>query len=105
MFIIIGILRIRVDCSALSIVCKSPSWISRPHLASGRWSRYLDGVAKRRKPTEPPAELEAVKKFFQAWGSQGGKRGGKLRWQGVPAEERSRIARKAARARWRKSGQ
>jgi hypothetical protein len=30
----------------------------------------------------------------------GNKKGGKARWEGVSAEERSALARKAARARW-----
>ncbi len=32
----------------------------------------------------------------------GAKKGGKARWRGVPFEERSRILRRAALARWRK---
>ena len=35
-------------------------------------------------------------------GKAGGPKGGKARWEGVSAEERSAIARKAARARWAK---
>ena len=61
-------------------------------------------VTKRRKPTEPPAALDAVRALFQAWGSEGGKKGGKLRWHGVPPEKRREIAKKAARARWGKQG-
>ncbi len=37
-----------------------------------------------------------------ALGRKGGKKGGKARWKGVPPEERQRLARKAARARWGK---
>lgn len=37
-----------------------------------------------------------------ALGRKGGKKGGKARWEGVSPEERSRILRKAAEARWRK---
>jgi len=32
----------------------------------------------------------------------GSKKGGKARWKGVPPEERRKIARRAALARWRK---
>ncbi len=32
----------------------------------------------------------------------GSKKGGKARWAGIPAEERSKILRKAALARWKK---
>ena len=34
----------------------------------------------------------------------GAKKGGKARWEGVSAEERRELARKAARARWGKRG-
>jgi hypothetical protein len=37
-----------------------------------------------------------------ALGRKGGLKGGKARWSGVSAEQRSEIARRAARARWRK---
>jgi hypothetical protein len=37
-----------------------------------------------------------------ALGRKGGKRGGKARWEGVTAEERQVLARKAAAARWRR---
>ncbi len=33
-------------------------------------------------------------------GLKGGKKGGKARWEGLSAEQRQEIARKAARARW-----
>lgn len=35
-----------------------------------------------------------------ALGRKGGKKGGKARWKGVSAEQRSEIARNAALARW-----
>ncbi len=35
-----------------------------------------------------------------ALGRKGGKKGGKARWQGVPPEERTKLARKAALVRW-----
>jgi hypothetical protein len=35
-----------------------------------------------------------------ALGRKGGKKGGKARWRGVSADERSAIARSAAKARW-----
>ena len=37
-----------------------------------------------------------------ALGRKGGLKGGKARWEGVPPEQRREIARKAARARWKK---
>jgi len=41
--------------------------------------------------------------LVRAWGRKGGKKGGRARWEGVSPEERSKIARKAALARWRKT--
>jgi hypothetical protein len=38
-----------------------------------------------------------------ALGRLGGLKGGKARWKGTTKKERSEIARKAARARWRKN--
>lgn len=46
--------------------------------------------------------MDAVMRLFRAWGSQGGKKGGKARWDGVSPEERTRILRNAALARWAK---
>jgi len=37
-----------------------------------------------------------------ALGRKGGLKGGKARWEGVTAEQRREIARRAARARWKK---
>ena len=45
----------------------------------------------KKKPLETFLEISA---------SEMGKKGGKKRWAGVPAEERSRLARKAIKARW-----
>jgi hypothetical protein len=53
------------------------------------------------KPVRPKA-LDAALEFFRAWGAQGGKKGGKSRMANLTAEERSKLAKKAAEARWRK---
>jgi hypothetical protein len=45
---------------------------------------------------------EDVLAAFRAWGAEGGKKGGALRWKGVTPEQRREHARKAARARWAK---
>lgn len=55
-------------------------------------------MPKRKKPKLTPELREALR----ALGSIGGKKGGKARWKGVPAEERRRVAKKAAEARWKK---
>lgn len=52
--------------------------------------------------TPPDLTRAEVLRFMRAMGSKGGKKGGKNRWNGVSAEERSKIALKAARARWGK---
>jgi hypothetical protein len=46
---------------------------------------------------EPQPETPAIQAR-----RKGGRRGGKMRAKKLPAKARSRIARKAARARWRK---
>ena len=38
-----------------------------------------------------------------ALGRKGGKKGGKARWEGVSAQERQEILRRAAQARWDKA--
>jgi hypothetical protein len=50
-----------------------------------------------------PAAIEAAIELFRAWGREGGKKGAKARWAGVPVEERRASARRAARARWTKA--
>jgi hypothetical protein len=42
---------------------------------------------------------EALSAYFQAMGRKGGKTGGKLRWKGISAEERSAHAKRAVAAR------
>ena len=53
----------------------------------------LDDMAKRKDPA-------AV-----SLGRKGGKKGGRARWEGVSAKDRSRILRAAAVARWKKEKQ
>ena len=45
-----------------------------------------------------------ISRVMSAMGRRGGLRGGRRRMETMTAKERSRIARKAARARWRKGG-
>lgn len=59
-------------------------------LAERVWPRVVSIVTRT---TNPAVEL----------GRRGGKKGGKARAKKLTAEERSEIARKAARARWGKS--
>jgi hypothetical protein len=56
----------------------------------------LPDMAKRKRL--PPD----VRELFRAWGRQGGKEGGAKRMAALTPEERTKLARKAARARWRK---
>jgi hypothetical protein len=46
----------------------------------------------------PPGVEQALKDYMRSIASKGGKRGGRARWEGVSAEERSRQMR-ALRAR------
>jgi len=45
---------------------------------------------------------EAALELIRAWGREGGKKGAKARWEHVTPEERSKLAKKAAAARWSK---
>jgi len=56
-------------------------------------------MPKAKKHSKLPKE---VRDIFAMYGSEGGKVGGKLRWEGVTPEERTAIGKKAAEARWRK---
>jgi hypothetical protein len=56
----------------------------------------VDCMARKEKKPVLPSE---VRKFFQETGRQGGKLGGKMRWAGVSAEERSAHAKRAVAAR------
>jgi hypothetical protein len=56
-------------------------------------------MPRPKKRSRLPKEVLEV---FARYGSEGGKIGGKLRWEGVTPEERSEMARKAANARWKK---
>jgi hypothetical protein len=62
-------------------------------------------VRKKAKGSTSGLSVAAIK-VFRAWGQQGGKVGGsiggKARWEGVPAAARTRHAKRAAAARWKK---
>jgi hypothetical protein len=53
------------------------------------------------KPLRPKA-LDAALDYFRAWGSEGGKVGGKKRMDALTPDQRRKLARKAAAARWAK---
>ena len=53
---------------------------------------------QRKRPGLTASALD----LFREWGREGGKKGAKARWEGVSEEKRSKIARKASLARWRK---
>jgi hypothetical protein len=57
-------------------------------------------VTPRRKLD--PAVREALRALGREGGKKGGPKGGKARWEGVSAEARSALARRAAAARWSK---
>ena len=57
-------------------------------------------ASRANRPRRSRPALEAALEIVRAWGSKGGKIGGKARWDGVSAEERSRILSRAAKARW-----
>lgn len=52
---------------------------------------------------EPKSDSEQAKNQAAVeLGRKGGLKGGKARWEGVSKKKRSEIARRAARARWKK---
>jgi hypothetical protein len=55
----------------------------------------LGAVAKKKNP-------HAVA-LGRLGGKAGGRKGGKARWEGVPAEERAAILRRAVEARWKRA--
>jgi hypothetical protein len=59
--------------------------------------------AKKKTSEKQPKLPKDVREIFARFGSEGGKVGGKLRWEGVTAEERSAIAKRAADARWKRA--
>jgi len=67
-----------------------------------RIARLVRMPAKKKPIKKHPKLPKNVQEIFAQFGSEGGKLGGKLRWEGVTAEERSAITRKAAEARWKK---
>jgi hypothetical protein len=56
----------------------------------------------RAKAAQVAAALAQFAELFRAWGREGGKKGATARWAGVSREQRSKLAKKAAAARWRK---
>lgn len=73
---------------------------TRPRDFNKRALEIVQEATGEREKTEPPKKNpHAV-----ALGRLGGKKGGKARAAKLTAEQRSEIARKAARARWRSHG-
>ena len=52
--------------------------------------------------TETPEQIDELKAAASALGRKGGLKGGKARAESLSAKRRSEIAKKAAKARWRK---
>lgn len=53
--------------------------------------------------SQPPPSIPSISEYFRQIGRKGGKIGGKRRLKTMTAEERSQIAKKAAKARWKKN--
>lgn len=51
----------------------------------------------------PKKLRQAFAKLGRIGGKKGGPKGGRARWENIPAEKRSEIARKAVQARWAKA--
>jgi hypothetical protein len=61
---------------------------------------HLVEISTRENSDTLSPTKEQISMFMAEMGRKGGKKGGKRRLQTMTAEERSAIARKAARARW-----
>jgi hypothetical protein len=75
--------------------------MKREQMNAGR-ATFRAVPARKRKPTLPEEALAIIRAWGRAGGKKGGPKGGKARWRGVTKAERTRIARKAARAMWDK---
>jgi hypothetical protein len=60
----------------------------------------FDVVRKATGEVEPEEPIDEKKKAAQESGRRGGLKGGKVRAENLTPEQRSEIARKAAKARW-----
>lgn len=56
------------------------------------------------EPEQPQDSRSLISQYMAKIGSKGGKIGGKRRLKSMTAEQRSKIAKRAAQARWRKKG-
>lgn len=75
----------------------------RPPRDFNEFGRYLvDLTTAADEPPPEPSKAE-LSKVMRALGHRGGKTGGKRRLETMTAEERSAVALKAARARWKKA--
>jgi hypothetical protein len=69
-------------------------------------TKKLDTVQNARRvfmEATESAELTIVQQVMRQMGSKGGKIGGKRRLETMTEEQRSRVARRAAKARWAKA--
>ncbi len=67
-------------------------------------AHYLVNVSTQEENAQPvPPTSAQISLLMAEMGRKGGKKGGKRRLKTMTAEERKRVARKAARARWNKA--
>ena len=59
---------------------------------------------KESPPKEPPPARSAISKYLATIGRKGGLKGGKARADKLTPEQRSEIAKNAAKTRWNKAG-
>lgn len=65
-------------------------------------TRHLPSISAQGNDVTLPQTRAEISRFMAQMGRKGGKIGGKRRLQTMTAEERSEIAKKAARARWKR---
>jgi hypothetical protein len=77
----------------------------KPPRDVNQWARHLveQSTGETEPEAAPPIPPAALSAYMSALGRKGGQKGGKRRLETMTAEERSAVALKAARSRWKKA--
>jgi hypothetical protein len=81
--------------TTLSMIVNAKKWCSATRVTSGAETALLPSAPMAKMPPE-------VMKYLQDTGREYGRKGGEVRASRLTPEQRSEIAKKAARARWAK---
>lgn len=81
-----------------SVPCDTPRMAKRPRDFAQR-AKFIIDIATGQVPPDPAISADTA---LTERGRKGGLKGGKARARKLPASQRKAIAKKAARARWRR---